>query len=68
MKDGICDKCGAKLYQRSDDTEETVRARLKVYRENTFPLIEYYGKKDLLVNIDGSGNINQIYEAIEASL
>ena len=68
MKDGICDKCGAALYQRSDDTEETVRARLKVYRENTFPLIEYYGKKDLLVNIDGSGNINQIYEAIEASL
>jgi len=68
MKDGICDKCSAKLYQRSDDTEETVRARLKVYRENTFPLIEYYAKKDILVNIDGSGNINQIYEAIEASL
>jgi len=68
MKDGICDKCGAKLYQRSDDTEETVRARLKVYRENTFPLIEYYDKQGILVNIDGSGNINQIYEAIEASL
>jgi adenylate kinase len=68
MKDGICDKCGAKLYQRSDDTEDTVRARLKVYRENTFPLIEYYNKKSILVNIDGSGNINQIYEAIEASL
>jgi len=68
MEDGICDKCGAKLYQRSDDTEETVRARLKVYRENTFPLIEYYDKKNILVNIDGSGNINQIYEAIEASL
>jgi len=68
MKDGICDKCSAKLYQRSDDTEETVRARLKVYRENTFPLIEYYAKQDKLVNIDGTGNINQIYEAIEASL
>jgi len=68
MKDGVCDKCGAALYQRSDDTEETVRARLKVYRDNTFPLIEYYGKQGILVNIDGKGNINEIYEAIEASL
>ena len=68
MKDGVCDKCGAALYQRSDDTEETVRARLKVYRDNTFPLIEYYDKQEKLVNIDGKGNINQIYEAIEASL
>jgi adenylate kinase len=68
MKDGVCDKCGAALYQRSDDTEETVRARLKVYRENTFPLIEYYNKQEKLVNVDGKGNINQIYRAIEASL
>jgi len=68
MKDGVCDKCGAGLYQRSDDTEETVRARLKVYRESTFPLIEYYNKKGKLVDIDGSGDINEIYEAIEASL
>jgi len=68
MKDGICDKCGAALYQRSDDTEGTVRERLKVYRENTFPLIEYYDKKGKLVDIDGSGDINEIYEAIEASL
>ena len=68
MKDGVCDKCGASLYQRSDDTEETVRARLKVYRENTFPLIEYYDKKGLLVNIDGRGDINQIYKSIEDAL
>jgi len=68
MKDGVCDKCGAALYQRSDDTEATVRARLKVYRESTFPLIEYYEKKGKLVNIDGSGDINEIYEAIEDAL
>ena len=68
MKDGVCDKCGAALYQRSDDTEETVRARLHVYRENTFPLIEYYTKKGILVNIDGSGDINEIYEAIEKAI
>ena len=41
-KDGICDKCGAQLYQRDDDKEETVKNRLEVYRKNTFPLIEYY--------------------------
>jgi len=68
MKDGQCDKCGAALYHRSDDTEETVRARLKVYRDNTFPLIEYYSKKGKLVNVDGRGGINEIYEEIEAAL
>ena len=68
MKDGVCDKCNAELYHRNDDTEETVRARLKVYRDNTFPLIEYYGKRGKLVNIDGTGDINEIYKAIEDSL
>jgi adenylate kinase len=68
MKDGLCDKCGSALYHRSDDTEETVRARLKVYRDNTYPLIEYYTRKGKLVNVDGKGDINQIYRAIEESL
>ncbi|MDR0779023.1 MAG: adenylate kinase [Methanomassiliicoccaceae archaeon] len=68
MKDDTCDKCGATLYHRSDDTETTVRARLKVYRDSTFPLIEYYEKKGILVNVDGKGNIQEIYEAIEDSL
>ncbi|MCL2607790.1 MAG: adenylate kinase [Methanomassiliicoccaceae archaeon] len=68
MKDGVCDKCGAALYQRSDDAEDTVRERLNVYRKNTFPLIEYYSKQGILVNIEGKGSINEIYEAIEASL
>jgi adenylate kinase len=68
MKDGICDKCGATLYHRSDDTEETVRARLRVYRDSTFPLIEYYGKKGILVDVDGKGNIQEIYDEIEAAL
>jgi adenylate kinase len=68
MKDGVCDKCGSALYQRSDDTESTVRARLKVYRDNTFPLIEYYEKRGKLINIDGTGDINQIYKAIEEAL
>lgn len=65
---GKCDKCGSELSQRSDDTEETVRERLKVYRENTFPLIEYYQKKGKLVSIDGKGNIDAIYESIKNTL
>ncbi len=68
-KAGICDKCGGKLYQRDDDVESTVRNRLKVYRENTFPLIDYYKKKGKLVTIMGNeGSIEDIYANIEKSL
>jgi len=59
-KEGICDKCGAKLVQRSDDNEESVRNRLLKYRENTAPLIEYYKNKNLLVTIDGTGQVEKI--------
>jgi len=67
-KDGICDKCGATLYHRSDDTEKTVRERLKVYRDNTFPLIKYYEDRKKLVNIDGKGDIDEIYVNIKKAL
>ena len=67
-KDGVCDKCGAKLYQRSDDTEKTVRERLKVYRDNTFPLIKYYEERKKLVNIDGKGDIDVIFKDIKKAL
>ena len=46
---GVCDKCGAALYQRTDDTEETALGRLKVYEEQTAPLIDYYESKGQLV-------------------
>ncbi|MFA7341935.1 MAG: adenylate kinase [Candidatus Methanomethylophilaceae archaeon] len=68
QKEGACDKCSSALYQRSDDTEETVRQRLKVYRDNTFPLIEYYRKKGKLVDIEGEGDIQDIFLKIKASL
>jgi adenylate kinase len=61
MNEGICEKCGSKLIQRDDDKEETVRNRLKVYQEQTAPLIEYYRKKGKLVDIDGSGGIDSVY-------
>ena len=68
-KDGICDACGAELYQRDDDKEETIRNRLKVYRENTFPLIDYYGKKGKLVTIKGDeGTINDVFAKVEKAL
>lgn len=50
-KEGVCDRCGGKLICRDDDTEETVKVRLNVYHELTEPLIEYYAKKNLLVEI-----------------
>lgn len=61
MNEGICEKCGAELIQRDDDKEETVRNRLKVYQEQTAPLIEYYRKKGKLVDIDGSGGIDAVF-------
>ncbi|MBE6524694.1 MAG: adenylate kinase [Thermoplasmata archaeon] len=64
-KDGICDKCGSELYQRDDDKEATVRNRLEVYRKNTMPLIDYYSKKGTLVTIEGSGDINEIFEKVK---
>lgn len=67
-KVSCCDKCGAGLYQRDDDTETTVRNRLKVYRDNTFPLIAYYGGRGKLVTIQGVGSIDDIYAEIEKAL
>jgi len=61
MNAGICEKCGSKLIQRDDDKEETVRNRLKVYQEQTAPLVEYYRKKGKLVDIDGSGGIDAVF-------
>lgn len=62
--DGICDKCGTPLIQRDDDKEETIRRRLKVYQEQTAPLIEHYRSKGKLVDIDGSKGIEGVFEQL----
>lgn len=62
--DGICDKCGTPLIQRDDDREETIMRRLKVYQEQTAPLIEYYRSKGKLVDIDGSRGIEGVFEQL----
>ena len=61
---GKCDKCGGELFQRSDDTEKTVRERLRVYKESTLPLTEYYKKKGILKTVDGEGDIAVVYERL----
>ncbi|MBI1911246.1 MAG: adenylate kinase [Deltaproteobacteria bacterium] len=61
---GICDSCGSEIYQRDDDKEDTIEARLKVYEQETFPLIEYYTKKDLYRSVNGIGTVDQITKTI----
>lgn len=57
---GLCDKCGGELYQRPDDTPETQKHRIRVYFEQTAPLIDYYQRKGLLAEIDGRPGIDEI--------
>lgn len=57
---GVCDECTGELYQRDDDSEETMRKRLDVYEEQTAPLIAYYAQQSLLRTIYGIGSIEEI--------
>lgn len=61
---GVCDKCRGKLIIREDDKPETVKKRLEVYETSTAPLIDYYKRKNLLVNIDGSRSIDDVFQDI----
>ena len=61
-REGICDACGGELYIRSDDREESIKTRLEAYRDQTEPLIAWYGKLGLLVAVDGSGSPQSVYE------
>ena len=57
---GVCDLDGSELYQRDDDKAETVKNRIKVYNEQTTPLIEYYRSRNLLVEVDGTKSIDDV--------
>ncbi|MGQ9513128.1 adenylate kinase [Thermodesulfitimonas sp.] len=65
---GKCDRCGGELYQRSDDTAETVNKRLDVYEAQTQPLLDYYGKQGIVLDINGDQPINKVLEDILAAL
>ncbi|MFD9938272.1 adenylate kinase [Streptomyces massasporeus] len=59
-KDGVCDVCGGELYQRDDDSEETVRTRLEVYHTQTEPIIDYYKAQGLVVTISALGKVEDV--------
>ncbi len=63
-QEGLCDSCQGELYQRDDDKEETIKNRLKVYQDQTSPLINFYQRKKVLHSVDGIGSIEEIKERL----
>ena len=66
--EGICDSCGSELVLRDDDKPETVLNRLKVYHDQTQPLIDYYSRKKILKTVDGTMEMQDVFHAITAIL
>ncbi len=64
----VCDQCGGGLYQREDDSFETVKQRISVYQEQTEPLINYYEKNNLLEKVDGNQDIDEVFKEIKKIL
>ncbi|MBU1106909.1 MAG: adenylate kinase [Candidatus Riflebacteria bacterium] len=62
--DGVCDRCQGELYQRKDDSEEVILNRLKVYHDQTSPLIDFYQKQKKLYTVDGNNKIEMIFSEI----
>ena len=63
-KEGICDTCGGELILRDDDKPETVQKRLNVYHEQTQPLIDYYTEAGILKTVDGTVDIDDVFQSI----
>jgi len=63
-KEGVCDACGSALIQREDDRPEVIKERLKVYRKQTAPLVDYYRRKKVYHRVDGEGRIEAIFSRI----
>ena len=66
--DSVCDRCGAGVVARPDDTEEAVRKRLEAFHRQTLPVATYYKSKSLLREVDGVGPVDEVFERIEKSL
>lgn len=64
----ICEECGSQLVKRRDDNPRTVKERIKVYFEHTFPLVKYYQKKGILKEVEGKGKEEEVYERIRKAL
>ena len=66
--DAACPKCSGEMYQRADDTEDTVRNRLDVYEKSTSPLIDYYRGKGVLKTVDGNRPVDVVFADMKALL
>ncbi len=64
----VCDRCGAEVIARADDTEEAVRKRLESFHRQTMPVAAYYKSKNILREVDGIGPVDEVFERIEKSL
>lgn len=63
-KESVCPKCGGEILQRADDTPEGVKKRLKIYQEETIPVLDFFRKENLLVEINGEQSIKKVFEDI----
>ena len=68
LKPGVCDACGGELYQRTDDNEETIKARMQVYQTSTQPIIDYYAKQQKLKVLDGNMETVDLADSLAATL
>lgn len=67
-KEGVCDKCGGELMQRPDDKADVVQERLRVYHDQTQPLVEYYNRKGVLKRVDGTKSPDEVFSSLKDSL
>ncbi|WP_276301975.1 adenylate kinase [Halorussus lipolyticus] len=67
-EEGVCDECGGDLYQREDDTEETARERIRVYDENTQPVVDFYDDSGELARIDGEQTPGEVWDDVQETI
>jgi adenylate kinase len=67
-RNGTCDDCSGKLFQRDDDSEDTIRHRIEVYAEQTSPLVAFYADENILIGIDATGPVEEITSRAMAAL
>ena len=67
-KGGTCDRCGSELYQRDDDCEDVIAKRLKVYAEQTQPLLDYYSASNVYSKVDAAGEVEEVYASLEKAI
>lgn len=63
-QEGICDTCGGELFQRADDTIETVENRISVYNQQTMPLVDYYKEAGIIATVDGALGLDKVFAKI----